>query len=312
MSAIETSIKELIQLQLRARQLKLQKPRQVLSSVAGLHQSRFRGRGMDYLESRRYQVGDDVRNIDWRITARTGDTYTKLYHEERERPVMLLLDLYPGMYFGTRKTFKSAQAIRAAALIAWATLHRGDHIGALISTTEHHELPPRGGKRTVLKLINHLAKASRSSHKKRLDTQADWLEPALVRLQQVVKPGSMIILLSDFYHLSEQSKRLLTKLRQHNDILAIQFTDPLETALLPAGNYPVTDGLMTGIINTFSKKGKNEYSQWIELHKQQICTLSRELNFPLLRLSTTDTVGDKLDKFFRYPVLCDDRKHSKQ
>jgi len=304
MSSVETSITELVKLQQRARQLKLRKPRKVLSSVSGLHQSRFRGRGMDYHESRRYQIGDDVRNIDWRVTARSGDTHTKLYHEERERPVMLLLDLYRGMYFGTRNTFKSSQAIRAATLISWATIFKGDHIGALITSDEHHELPPKGGKSAVLKLIKFLSKASELNNNR---TNPDLsFENSLERLQQVTKPGSLIVLLSDFYQLSEKSKQLLTKIRKHNDILAIQFTDPLETQMPPADSYPVTNGLIQGIIDTFSSKGKKQYQDWITEHQQNICHLSRQLHFPLLRISTTDAVGEKLDRFFRYPVICND------
>ena len=124
--------------------------------LAGDHLSRFRGRGMDYRESRAYQPGDDVRSMDWRITARTGVPHVKLYQEERERPVVLFLDLNPGMFFGSRGMLKSVAAARAAALVAWAAAERGDRVGAMLFDGGHCDLPPRGGRHGVLRLIREL------------------------------------------------------------------------------------------------------------------------------------------------------------
>ena len=117
-AGVHADIESLIKLRFDARLLKLDLTKGVRSTLAGQYQSRFRGRGMDYAESRQYQPGDDVRNIDWRVTARTGAVHTKIYVEERERPVFIMVDFSPSLYFGTRKTFKSVLAAQAASILS--------------------------------------------------------------------------------------------------------------------------------------------------------------------------------------------------
>jgi uncharacterized protein (DUF58 family) len=122
-AAVYVQLETLIALRLRARSLASALARRVSSVPAGAHGSRFRGRGVDYRESRIYQPGDDIRHMDWRVTARSGRPHTKLFEEERERSVLLIVDQNPSLHFGTRVRFKSVQLARAAALVAWATVH---------------------------------------------------------------------------------------------------------------------------------------------------------------------------------------------
>lgn len=121
-SSAKVDARDLIGLRHEARALSLGSRRPVASALAGPHDSRFRGRGMDYRESRHYQPGDDIRNMDWRVTARAGRPHTKVYQAERERPVVVLADFGATLFFGTRGTFKSVAAARTAALIAWAAV----------------------------------------------------------------------------------------------------------------------------------------------------------------------------------------------
>ena len=146
---VHVSSDELVQCRLQARDIRLDSRRPARSAITGGHSSRFRGRGMDYLESRAYQPGDDIRSMDWRVTARTSHAHVKLYQEERERPVVVMIDLGPGMFFATRGAFKSVIAARAAALIGWAAIQNGDRIGAFLFNGGHHELRPLGGQRGV-------------------------------------------------------------------------------------------------------------------------------------------------------------------
>ena len=129
----------------------------VKSLQTGAYVSHFRGRGMEYDESRPYQPGDDPRSIDWRVTARSATAYTKLFREERERPVLVCVDLRASMHFATRGCFKSVNASRAAALLSWAAHHRGDRLGGLIfGDTTHRELKPRLGRRAALRFVHQL------------------------------------------------------------------------------------------------------------------------------------------------------------
>ncbi|MDX1654777.1 MAG: DUF58 domain-containing protein, partial [Candidatus Competibacteraceae bacterium] len=175
--------------------LRLQAPalvggtRRALSASAGLHASRFRGRGIDFQESRNYQPGDDIRNMDWRVTARTGRPHTKLYREERERPVILLIDTGPTLFFGTRVAFKSVIAARAAALIGWAAVAAGDRVGAsFFGAGPHGELRPLGGRRGALGLIRILADRLQPGDRPE-PLPGDGLGAALGRVRRVARPG---------------------------------------------------------------------------------------------------------------------------
>ena len=200
---------------------------------------------MDYQESRIYQAGDDIRNMDWRVTARAGKPHTKLYQEERERPVVLVVDFNPGMFFGSTKALKSVIAAKTAALIAWAIAYRGDRIGALLINESHHELPPKMGKRGALQLIRELVIHSNPLHGLQASHNENSLNDELRRLRHIARPGSLIFLISDFYHLNDETAHHLRSLRRHCDIQAIQIIDPLEVSPPPPERYPVTDGNKT-------------------------------------------------------------------
>jgi uncharacterized protein (DUF58 family) len=130
--AIHVTLDELINLRMQARHLSLHSKHPAMHAMSGNHVSHFKGRGMDYMESRIYQAGDDIRNMDWRVTARTGQPHIKLFQEERQRPVMIMLDYNPGMFFASQGRFKSVVASQAAALLAWSALNNGDRVGGLI------------------------------------------------------------------------------------------------------------------------------------------------------------------------------------
>jgi len=156
-SPVSVSQSGLIRLNAPARAIALDVVR-VKSLQTGAYVSHFRGRGMEFDESRPYQPGDDPRSIDWRVTARSATAYTKLFREERERPVLVVVDLRANMHFATRGCFKSVNASRAAALLSWAAHHRGDRLGGLIfGDTTHRELKPRLGRQAALRFVHQLA-----------------------------------------------------------------------------------------------------------------------------------------------------------
>ncbi len=299
-SATHVTTKELIALQQQAHKLDMSRRSYARSSSTGSHHSQFRGRGMDYQESRIYQAGDDIRNMDWRVTARAGKPHTKLYQEERERPVVLVVDFNPGMFFGSTKSLKSVLAAKAATLIAWSVAARGDRIGALILNSSHHELAPKTGKRGVLQLIRELVihgdphiglKPSTAAKHTRMNDE-------LKRLRRLAKPGSLVFLISDFYDIDEDTAAHLRQISRHNDIQAIQIVDPLELAPPPPDRYAVTDGKGSGVVNTKSIKGHDKYQQFFSQHHQKIQELMRKQNIPLLQLSTEDDVLLALQRSF--------------
>jgi uncharacterized protein (DUF58 family) len=294
---VHASSDELLRCRLQARNLRLDSRQPARSAITGAHASRFRGRGMDYLESRAYQPGDDIRCMDWRVTARSGHAHVKLYQEERERPVVLMIDLGPGMFFATRGAFKSVIAARAAALIGWAAIQNGDRIGALLFNGGHHEIRPQGGQRGVLRLIRELVKATEPDAA--LSGYASYnesghLNDALVRLRRVARPGSLVFILSDFYAINEDSRRHLQALRQHNDIVACQIVDALELEPPAAGRYAISDGEHTGLLDTRSSERRTAYAEYFSKHHQAVRELMQRSGVHLQRLTTTDDVAESL------------------
>lgn len=299
-SATHVTTKELISLQQLAHKLDMSRRSYARSSSTGSHHSRFRGRGMDYQESRVYQAGDDIRNMDWRVTARAGKPHTKLYQEERERPVVFVVDFNPSMFFGSVNSLKSVLAAKVASLIAWSVAAKGDRIGGLIINSSHHELAPKTGKRGVLQLIRELVIHSDPENCLRASdtTKHTHMNDELKRLRRLAKPGSLVFLISDFYDIDEKTAAHLQQISRHNDIQAIQIVDPLELTPPPPDHYAVTDGKSSGVVNTKSNKGHDKYQQFFSQHHKKIQDLMLKQNIPLLQLSTADDVLLSLQRSF--------------
>ncbi|HUT41747.1 MAG TPA: DUF58 domain-containing protein [Gammaproteobacteria bacterium] len=301
-NGVRPSREELIGLRLQAGNLPLHPRQTVQSAIAGDHRSPFRGRGMDYAESRGYQSGDDVRNMDWRVTARSGRAHVKVYQEERERPVVILADFGPGMFFATEGAFKSIIATRAAALVAWAAVQNGDRVGALLYNGQHHELRPTRGQRGALHLIRELTRvADPANAGTGLQHAAGSFSTALMRLHRVTRPGSLVFMFSDFYHLASDSKRHLQLLRRHNDVVACQILDRLEMQAPAPGRYPVMTGNRRGILDTRSATQRDAWTRHFAERRQRANELMQQCAIPLLHLSTADDVGQRLRQALTRP-----------
>ena len=221
----------------------------VNSLQTGAYVSHFRGRGMEFDESRPYQPGDDPRSIDWRVTARSTTAYTKLFREERERPVLVCADLRSNMHFATRGCFKSVNAARAAALIAWAAHHRGDRLGGLIfGDTTHRELKPRLGRRAALRFVHQLAehrdwpRTNKKGSEPFLSVSEKGSDPfaqAMSSLRRVARPGRLVVVISDFIGFDRAAQSYLSSVARHNEVLAVFMNDPLERRLPPPGRYRI-------------------------------------------------------------------------
>ena len=296
----------LINLQRQGRKLDLSRRSPALASTVGSHISRFRGRGMDYQESRIYQAGDDIRSMDWRVTARAGKPHTKLYQEERERPIVLCVDFNPGMFFGSKTALKSVIAAKTAALLAWAAAQRGDRVGGLLFNGEHHELAPKTGKRGALNLIRQLVLFADPRRGLAATQHTVHLNDELQRLRRIARPGSLVFIISDFYAINDETSKHLQRLRQHCDMVAIQIVDPLEITAPPSGRYGVVDS-MSGqpadksphaILDTRSKKGQDHYTAFFSQHHKTVSQLMHQHMIPLIQIATDDDCATSLQKAF--------------
>lgn len=259
----------------------------------GQHSSKLRGRGMDFSEARNYQFGDEIRHMEWRVTARTGRPHVKVYHEERERPVVIVIDFNPSMYFGTHLAFKSVIAAKLASIIAWTAAKQGDRVGSfLFSEHEHHEFTPKSRQAGVLPLLAKLCEYTNKYKHKNYTTSREFSH-ALKRVRRVAKPGSIIVLISDFYNIDEHTEQHLNNLKDHNDILAYHVCDKLELAPPQPGQYAITNGANDLLLDTsldavrfgyqeFCDKNINELKNMLKHLQVQYIQITSNSNLPLI------------------------------
>jgi len=268
----------------------------VSNRSSGTHLSRFRGRGMEFDEARLYQPGDEIRSIDWRVTARTGRPHTKLFRDERERSVLFWVDYRSPMYFATRGVFKSVLASQAAAMLAWSANHQGDKLGGLaFSEQGHREIRPGNGDRAALNLINLLAESSRNKPEQTSPTlRRTALTNALARIRRVARPGSLLFLISDFRELDTDAERHLASLACHNDLVLLHLHDPLEADLPKAGWYTVSDGQrFIGFDSAEQALRERHQNRYIH-HQEQLERLCRRHRMHLLSCATDDDLYETL------------------
>ncbi|MCP5090739.1 MAG: DUF58 domain-containing protein [Gammaproteobacteria bacterium] len=261
----------------------------VNSLQTGAYVSHFRGRGMEFDESRPYQPGDDPRSIDWRVTARSTTAYTKLFREERERPVLVVVDLRSNMHFATRGCFKSVNASRAAALLAWAAHHRGDRLGGLIfGDTTHRELKPRLGRRAALRYVHQLVGHSDWQRGDSAAVSSDALMQAMSALRRVARPGSLVVVISDFTGFSRSAQSYLSSVARHNEVLAVFMNDPLERDLPPPGRYRLVSPDDELAIDTFANAARRDYHNAFEQRTQELEAFCQRYGVHLMPMATDD------------------------
>lgn len=291
-----TDIRELIDLRYATREIDVLAARRASNPLSGLLTSRFRGRGIDFAEVRVYQPGDDIRTIDWRVTARTEIPHTKLFQEEKERPVMILADQSHSMFFGSRVAFKSVVACEAAALLAWTALERGDRTGGMVfSESGHRDVRPRRNKHSVLRLINEL---NDFNHKLQREPdpegKSSYLGDALRNVRRVAKHGSAIFIISDFAEFNEEAILHFNQLAQHNDVVGIQVSDPLERDLPDPDLYMITNGHDRQRINTANKHYRTQYHELFMTRLARARSAFARMKAPLLEIQTHEPVVTSL------------------
>jgi uncharacterized protein (DUF58 family) len=263
----------------------------------GNYLSRFKGRGMEFDETRLYQPGDDLRTIDWKVTARTGKPHTKIFREERERPVFVSVDDRPAMHFATRGVFKSVQAAKLAALLAWNAEHHGDRIGGQIFSDQGcRELKPQNGRRAVLHFLHALTDRS-------FQEQPDEyrFEQALARLVKHARPGSRVYLISDFRGLNEAAERHLSRIAEHCDVVLLFVFDTLEQSLPATGRYRFTDGERDVVMDSADVRRLAEYRQRFAERLRRLQTLARREKLQMVLCGTADDPAQRLKQLMRGP-----------
>lgn len=292
---VRVTSEELLRLRGDAARLAPKAADTVSSLFPGAYRTLIRGRGLDFEEVRIYHPGDDYRVLDWRVTARTGKLHTKVFHEEREHNVYFVVDGSPSMHFGTRGAYKFVAAARAAALLAWVAVDNGDKAGGMVfgDGAAIHEQGPFAGATGAAHLFGMLELASTRGGGGEIDNRST-LSSALQSLRRLVRPGSLILVVSDFLNRGADFERHLNRLARNNDVAGLLVSDPLERAFPADGLYPVSDGerslWIDGGDNDFAKAFSNVFTA----NREEIGVVFRKARCRLFDLGTEQPVLDGL------------------
>ncbi|SEJ42979.1 DUF58 domain-containing protein [Pseudomonas sp. NFR16] len=294
---IRISLAELIEMRHRVREVQLFSTPSQRSPLIGLHHSKLRGRGVDFDQVRVYQAGDDVRTIDWRVTARTQEPHTKLFHEERERPIFIMVEQSRRLFFGSGLMFKSVLAAQAAALVGWAALGHNDRVGGLVfGDNQHYEIKPRRSKQSLLQLLNRLVRVNQSLHTEAV-ADRDTFGVALRRAREVLRPGSLVIILCDERALSDSAEQQLALLSRHCDLLLLPLSDPLDHALPAAGLLRFADRGAQLELDTLNPDLRQAYRAQGEARQARWELLAKKLRVLLMPLSTQREMVEQLREY---------------
>lgn len=254
-SGVRVALEDLLALSAQANGMSLAQVRRSAAARSGTNSSRWRGRGVDFRESRIYQPGDDIRHMDWRVTARSGRPHTKLFEEEREHGLLLMMDLNPSMRFGTRVRFKSVQAARAASLLAWMAVANGDRVGAIgFGGGVSVEVKPASGRRGALHVLRALRDWDHAATE-----QQESLALALERARRLLRPGMRLIVLSDGFSADTETWPLLARFAGRHELGCVLVNDPLELAPPPPGRYAVNMSGTRRMLDFADRRLRNDW-----------------------------------------------------
>ncbi len=275
---VHIDLDALLQLRNEARGLQFNSGHASPVASMGSHRANARGRGIEFEEVRHYQAGDDVRAIDWRVTARSGKAHTKLFREEKERPLLLLVDQRQAMFFASRGQFKSVYAARFAGLQIWQGLLQGDRIGGVILGQHGIDtIKPARGKRNALRLLGGIAEHNARLHNpfNRQLPAAPSLHAAIQSTAALCKPGSQVVIVSDAQDLDDNCKTLLWQMRQHSRVDLVQILDPLEQQLPSGGIVGIGDGSDRRRLHLGNEQQRRAVEQQLQQQQRDVAELCR-------------------------------------
>ncbi|WP_117235060.1 DUF58 domain-containing protein [Vibrio maerlii] len=291
-SRVYSDLQALLKTEHLAQQLVLPPSAKFGSRLVGRHFSSFSGRGLSFEEFRHYQAGDDTRNIDWAVTLRTGEPYVRVFSEEKDRPVYLVVDQGSNMFFSSVDTMKSVVSAEVAAACAFSCVKSGDRLAAVLVGDESIDLfPPRRSRDHIYQILGKIEQMNQSlSAQGRVDSSPQsQIEKALKDIAIMKPKGALIIVLTDFYNLQESTIKQLQWLKQHNDVLGVAIRDPLEMDLNPSESLLMSDGDHQVLLGDEYAEQLVRYNQEHNQKSDRLRVLFAANGFPMIELSTTGT-----------------------
>lgn len=292
---VVTTLKDLMRYEYLVQAGNLLPKHPVYSILAGRHASKLRGRGLDFEEVRHYVAGDDIRNIDWRVTARTGETHSKVFNEEKERPTFILLDQSSSMFFGSQRFVKSVSAAHAASIAAFYTIKRGDRVGGIIFNEDGYDyVVPKRSKAVVQHLLQLIVNRNEQLPLRKIARpNTGLLNSMLQRTQAAVTHDYVVTVISDFSAIDDETRHYLRNMSYHNDVILIHIYDALDEAL-PNGKLILSDGRR-------QIAWQNNKRKWGEKYRKSFADMKHELSeefsryrIPIVFFNTAETIEDQV------------------
>ncbi|HTF83001.1 MAG TPA: DUF58 domain-containing protein [Cellvibrio sp.] len=294
-----SDLAQLLRLRFAAQDLKLFAKRPVRSLLTGGERTRFRGRGIDFEEVRLYQPGDDIRTIDWRVTARTQVPHTKIFREERERPVFMVADQRATMFFGSQRCFKSVLCAHICALLGWAALGNSDRVGGLVfGDHTQRDIRPRRSKHAMLELLHQLQDYNHRLQSPIPPADGVKLVDILADTRRIAKPGCALFIVSDFHDFDAACEQQLFELARHTDVTLVHVFDPLERQLASNSILTISDGQSRCRIPANERRFQQAYHDNYQKHLQDLTRSCQRLNLSLLSYATNDDIQHLLRERF--------------
>ena len=296
MPGVYIDLDDLIALEYRGRKVSFLPRQPVHSLLSGRFASRMRGRGLNFEEIRDYRSGDDVRSIDWKVTARLQKPHVRVFNEERDRQAMLVVDQRLSMFFGSRLAMKSVTAAEAAAIGAWRVLGVGDRVGAIVfNDRDLVEIKARRSRATVLQILNAVVARNRALGVGRgLASAPSMLNTALEHATRRALHDAAVIVISDFDGADDATRKMIGAMTRHNNVVALLVHDPLQSDLPASASMTVTDGELQIELEVGRASVRKSLEQATEARLKGVFAWTRELGVPVLPLSAAEETAPQL------------------
>ncbi|RJE72810.1 DUF58 domain-containing protein [Reichenbachiella sp. MSK19-1] len=293
------SLRELLTMERFARVMSLLSNRQKVKSVlGGKHASKLRGRGLDFEEVRNYVKGDDIRNIDWKVTARTKVTHTRVFSEEKEKPALIVVDQSKSMFFGSQKRTKSVVAAELAAVSAFRVLKQGDRVGGVVIADDGVDIiQPKRDRRNILRFLEKIVMRNQGLKDSVVESREDILKDAMVKIRNIVTHDYLVVVISDFNHYDAGVVRFISQIAQHNDVILAKVTDPMERKI-PETKFVAGDRKTQVTVDGRRKALRDHFETGFEEDYQQFQSQMKKHRIPVFSINTVDSIEEQLKDVF--------------
>lgn len=294
------SLKDLLRMERCAHHFNLLARKQKVKSIlGGKHASKLRGRGLDFEEVRQYVKGDDIRNIDWKVTARTRETHTRVFSEEKEKPALILVDQSKSMFFGSQKRTKSVVAAELAALAAFRVLKEGDRVGGIVFADQGIDIVfPKRDRRNILRFFDNIVRRNHELLEAKAGNFEDLLKEVTAKARNIVTHDFMIVIISDFHRYSPNMLKSIILMSQHNDMILAKITDPFERGIADV-KFIAGDEQTQVAINGKENALRRSFSEGFDADYNKFHAQLKKHRIPVFQLDTVRPIELQIKDLFK-------------